>query len=117
MSWASSCFIVSTTTDTTMRMPVPPRREVLEAAADGRPMNGGHGDDAQEERAGDRDAEDDPGQVVLGRAPGPDAGDEAAVLAQLLGRLIGLEREGRVEVGEADGQQEVQADVQADRAG
>ena len=72
-----------------------------------------HGDQAQEEGAGERDPGDDPGQVVLGRPAGPDARDEPAVLAQLLGRLVGLEREGRVEVGEADGQQEVEQPVDA----
>ena len=47
------------------------------------------------------------GQVLLRRPARPDAGDEAAVLPQLLGGLSRLERERRVEVGEADGQQEV----------
>ena len=64
-----------------------------------------------------RDAADDLGQVVLRRAARPDARDEAAVLAQLLGRLVGLERERRVEVREADRQQEVQDDVDGSTAG
>ena len=51
---------------------------------------------------------DDPGQVVRRRPARPDARDEAAVLAELLGGLVGLERERRVEVRESEGQQEVQ---------
>src|SRR5918993_1885623 len=39
-SWASSCFIVSTTTDTTIRMLVPPRARSL-YCGDSRPMSGG----------------------------------------------------------------------------
>ena len=66
---------------------------------------------AQEEGAGEADPDDRPGQVVPRRAAGSDAGDESAVLAQLVGRLVGLEGERRVEVGEADGQQEVEDDV------
>ena len=68
-------------------------------------------DDAEEQGAGDRDPGDDPGQVVGGRAARPDARDEPAVLAELLRGLVRFERERRVEVREADGQQEVQQDV------
>ena len=39
-SWASSCFIVSTTTDTTIRRPVPPRAMFWKLGWT-RPMNGG----------------------------------------------------------------------------
>ena len=56
---------------------------------------------AEEQGAGERDPGHDPGEVVLRRAARPDARDEAAVLAQLLGGLVRLERERRVEVGEA----------------
>lgn len=38
-SWASSCFIVSTTTETTIRMPVPPSA-MLESSGWTRPMKG-----------------------------------------------------------------------------
>ena len=75
----------------------------------------GHG--AQEEGAGEADAEDHLGQVVARRRARSDARDEAAVLAQLVGRLVGLEGEGGVEVGEADGQQEVEDDVERAVAG
>src|SRR6266446_7543205 len=68
-------------------------------------------DDAKEERAGDRDPGDDPREIVLGRAARTDAGNEPAVLAQLLRGLAGLERECRVEVGEAYRQQEIEGDV------
>ena len=112
-SWASSCFIVSTTTETTIRMPVPPSAMFVEAPAGSRPMKGGSGrDDAQEQGAGDGDPRDHPCEVILRGTPRPDAGDEAAVLAQLLGGLVRLERERRVEVREAEGQQEVEEDVQ-----
>src|SRR5436190_5172022 len=67
--------------------------------------------DPQEQRAGDRDPGDDPGEVIRRRATRPDARDEPAVLAQLLGGVVRLERERRVEVREPDRQQEVERDV------
>src|SRR5665811_1131966 len=68
-------------------------------------------DDAQEERPGDRDPVDHAGEVVLGRAPRTNARDEAAVLPELLRRLVRFERECGVEVREADGQEEVERPV------
>ena len=41
------------------------------------------GDDGEEEGAGQGDAVEDLGEVALGLGPGPDAGDEAALLAQV----------------------------------
>ena len=111
-SWASSCFIVSTTTETTIRMPVPPSAMSVEIRLDHADEGGQGRDDAQEEGAGDGDPGDHPGEVVLRGTPRPDAGNEAAVLPQLLGGLVRLERERRVEVREADGQQEVQDHVE-----
>ena len=64
-------------------------------------------DDGQEQGARERDAAHDPREVVLRRPAGADARDEPAVLAQLFGRLVRLERERGVEVGEPDDQQEV----------
>src|SRR5260221_6204579 len=51
-----------------------------------------HGDDPQEERPRDGDPEDHPGEVILRWPAWSDAGDEAAVLAQLVRRLVRLER-------------------------
>src|SRR6476620_11009581 len=68
-------------------------------------------DGGEEQGAGERDPAHDPGKVVLCRTTRADAGDEAAVLAELLGRLIGLERERGIEVREAHREQEVQPDV------
>ena len=107
-SWASSCFIVSTTTETTIRMPVPPSARPWNCGWIMADERGSGGDDAQEQGAGDGDPRDHLGQVVLRGTPRPDARDEPAVLAQLLGGLVRLERERRVEVREPDGQQEVQ---------
>src|SRR5215217_3642582 len=45
--------------------------------------------DAEEQRAGHGDPGHDAGEVVLRRASRPDDRDEAAVLAELLGRLVG----------------------------
>ena len=46
-------------------------------------------------------------QVALGLGPGPDAGDEAALLADLVGLLDRVEGDRGVEVREADDQQAV----------
>ena len=40
-SWASSCFIVSTTTETTIRRLGPAQRKILGSPAGSRPINGG----------------------------------------------------------------------------
>ena len=45
------------------------------------------------------------GEVALGLGPGPDAGDEPALLAQVVGLLDRVEGDRRVEVREADDQQ------------
>jgi hypothetical protein len=67
-SCASSCFIVSTTTDTTISRPVPPRAMFWKSGWT-RPMKRGDAATrAQEQGAGHRDPGHDPGQVVLRRA-------------------------------------------------
>ena len=98
--------------ETTIRRPVPPSARPTGSGRQTPTSDRRDGDDRQEQRAGERDPADDPGQVVLRRPARPDARDEAAVLAELLRGLVGFEREGRVEVREADGQQEVEDDVQ-----
>src|SRR3954465_5526599 len=65
------------------------------------------GDQTEVERARQRDAGQDVGQVVLGRLARPDPGDEAAVLLHVVGHLLGMEGARRVEVGEGDDEQEV----------
>ncbi len=50
-------------------------------------------------------------QVALGLRTGPDAGDEATLLADLVGLLRRVEGDRVVEVGEADDQQAVQDEV------
>ena len=67
-SCASSCFIVSTTTDTTIRMLVPPRARFWNVGLDEPDERRQRGDDAQEQRAGDGDPGHDAGKVVLRRA-------------------------------------------------
>ena len=69
--------------------------------------DGGH-----EDGAGHGDPEGHAAQVLLGRLAGSDARDEAAGFAQVVGRLVGLEDDERVEEGEREGQQEVQAQVE-----
>src|SRR4029079_1561338 len=49
------------------------------------------GDQTEVERARQRDAGQDVGQVVLGRLARPDPGDEAAVLLHVVGHLLGIE--------------------------
>ena len=70
------------------------------------------GDDGDEQGAGQGDPVEDLGQVALGLGPGADAGDEAALLADLVGLLVRVELDGRVEVGEADDQQAVDDQVE-----
>src|SRR5689334_3088936 len=59
-------------------------------------------DQAQVQRARQRDAGQDVGQVVLGRLARPDPGDEAAVLLHVVGHFLGVEGDRHVEVGEED---------------
>ena len=73
-----------------------------------------HGDAAEEERAAERDPVRHAPEELLGRLAGPDAGDEAAVLAQVVGGLVGPELERGVEVREEDDQPEVERPVQRD---
>ena len=66
------------------------------------------GDEAEVERAGQRDAGEHVVEVLGRRATGTDAGDEAAVLLHVVGDLDRVERDRDVEVREADDEQEVQ---------
>src|SRR3954471_2432327 len=50
-----------------------------------------HGDQTEVQRAGQRDAGQDVEQVVLGRLPRPDPGDEAAVLLHVVRHLFRVE--------------------------
>ena len=68
-------------------------------------------DDGDEQRAGQGDAVDDLGQVALGLRAGTDAGDEAALPADLIGLTDRVEGDRVVEVGEGDDQQREQGDV------
>ena len=49
---------------------------------------------------------------VGGRLAGTEAGDEAAVLLQVIGHLNGVELHGGIEIAEADDQQEIQDAVE-----
>src|SRR6478735_6297462 len=98
--------------DQQARAAEPEGPEVREAERDDRRRDR---HDGQEQSAGEGDAGHDPGKVILRRAARPDAGDEPAVLAELLGRLVRLERERGVEVGETHRQQEVGDDVERRR--
>ena len=89
ISWLSICFIVSSMTPTVMRIDVPPNGNWVmfqNFEHDQRDER----DDRQEQRAGQRDAVEHLGEVALGRWPGPDAGDEATLLADDVGLLRGL---------------------------
>src|SRR4051812_5285416 len=70
------------------------------------------GDETEVERARQRDAGQDVGQVVLGRLARPDPGDEAAVLLHVVGHLLRVEGDRHVEVGEEDDEQEVRRHVE-----
>ena len=65
-------------------------------------MNGRDRDRAQEERAAPGDADEDALDVLLGRPPGPDARDEAALPLEVLGQVLLLEDDDRVEEREDD---------------
>src|ERR1700693_211170 len=54
----------------------------------------------QVHRAGQRDPVEHFGEIALGRRAGPDARDEATLLANDVGLLLLIERDGRVEVRE-----------------
>src|ERR1700690_1719632 len=62
--------------------------------------HGDDGDDAQKRRADVGDAHHDFFKIIRRALPGPQAGNEAAVIAELVGHLLGLELHGRPEVGE-----------------
>ena len=66
-----------------------------------------HADGGQVDGADDRDARQDVVDVFGGLVAGPDAGKEAAVLAQIVGRLLRIEDDGRVEEGEEHDQQRI----------
>ena len=110
MSWLSICFIVSRATPTAIRIVVPAEREVAHPSYREDDL-GNDGDGGEEQRAGQGDAVEDLAEVPLGRRTGPDAGDEPALLADEVGLLVRVEGDRRVEVGEEDDQQAVDADV------
>src|SRR5258706_7894191 len=60
------------------------------------------GDDDEVERADQSDAGEHVIDEVGGALAGADAGDEAAVLAHVVGDVVGTEDDGDVEVGEED---------------
>ena len=76
-----------------------------------RKIDGRRAISGQPQGAGQGDPVEDVLQVALGRWPGPDAGDVAALLADDVGLLVGIEGDGRVEVGEAEDQHAVEEDV------
>ena len=88
ISWLSICFIVSRATPTAMRIDVPPNGNALHVGERQQRGAGSEGDDGDEQRAGQRDAVQDLGQVALGLRAGPDAGDEPALLADGVGLLV-----------------------------
>src|SRR5258708_21663593 len=67
-----------------------------------------HGDEAQEARARERDSVHNRRQVVRGRAPRPDAWNEARVSLEVAGHLGDLECDRRIEVCEGDREREVE---------
>src|SRR3954469_15321482 len=70
------------------------------------------GDETEVQRARQRDAGQDVGQVVLGRLARPDPGDEAAVLLHVVRHLFRVEGDRDAEVGEEDDHEEEQEHVQ-----
>src|SRR6187401_3223718 len=88
------------------------KREVLVRVDEHERDQRDQGDQTEVERARQRDAGQDVGQVVLGRLARPDPGDEAAVLLHVVRNLGGLERDRHVEVGEEDDEQEVAEHVE-----
>ena len=67
-------------------------------------MLGSDGDDGQVERAGQRQPRQHAVEVLRRRRAGSDAGDVAAVLAQVVRLVDRVELDRRVEVGEDDDQ-------------
>src|SRR3954471_24167549 len=70
------------------------------------------GDETEVQRARQRDAGQDVGQVVLGRLARPDPGDEAAVLLHVVRHLFRVEGDRDVEIREEDDEQEEREHVQ-----
>src|SRR5713101_541099 len=69
------------------------------------------GDGGEEQRTGQGDAVQHLGEILLGVTPGPDAGDEPALLADDVTLLLRVERDRGVEVREEHDQDHVEADV------
>ncbi len=72
---------------------------------------GQHGDDTQEERARHGDANQHRGQILMRLSARPDARDEAVLPLQVLGDVLLLEDNQRIEEGERDDQDEVEHPV------
>ena len=70
-------------------------------------QNGNYGDDAEVERAEERDLVQHALDKLAGRLAGTEAGDISAVLLQVVRNLDGIELDSRVEVSEEDDEQEV----------
>jgi hypothetical protein len=68
-------------------------------------------DGRQEQRTRQGDAVEHLGEIALGGWPRTDAGDEATLLADDVGLLLRVERDGRIEVREEDDQERVETDV------
>ena len=73
-----------------------------------------YGDQAEEDGAEHGQAAGLSLQIIAGRLTGADAGDEAAVLLQVLGDINSVEADGGVEVREADDEQTVEHVVDDD---
>ena len=65
ISWASICFMVSTTTETTISRLVPPKAERGQVGDRDRDDRRRDGDDGEEERAGEGDPGDDAAEILL----------------------------------------------------
>ena len=96
--------MVSSATPTVMRIEVPPNGNWLDAP-DRQHHRRDQRDHGEVDRAGERDAREDVVEVGHRGRPGPDARDEPALLADVVGGVHGVERDRRVEVGEEDHQQ------------
>ena len=88
--------------------PAPDEESGADRDCDDRRHEGYGGD---EHRAREGDARQDAGQVALGWRTGADAGDEATLLADGVGLLGRVERDRRVEVGEADDHQAEEGEI------
>ena len=69
-------------------------------------------DDRQEDGAHQRDLVQHLGDEVRGGPAGTEAGDEAAVVLEVVGDLDGVELDRRIEIREAEDQQDVDDDIQ-----